>query len=420
MEKDRLRTTVVSPYPLDQKSIGGVQSYMFELRPELERKGCEITLIGPSIKNKRDNLADETLGISLGISMTNTNYKGGVSLNLPRAINIMRRIYPDVVWFHDPYASPLNTMTLLMGLALSGQDVATDALFHAYVRELTRANRRLLRIGRTSGIIKFISKGIEGRAAVSPAPAELWSKVNKDDIGKYDILPNPIDTELFTPDGPIFEDWGEDGSKILFFAGRHDKRKRLCDAVDAVGILIRSGYKIRLKVTGYGDETENVKGQVERLGLNNFVDFLGRIPDEDMPIAYRTVGKKRGVFIAPSDDGEAHNRTISEAMASGALVVATDIAGHRFSYGEEVTFGEMAKPGNPEDLAQKIKAQLDSPEETQDLRRILGVKFVRDNFALPIIAQKVVEHHERLLATRKERLVTKRGRLPPSGDIYGI
>lgn len=414
MEIDRLRTTVVSPYPLGKNNIGGVQNYIISLTPELVRKGCEITLTCPSIKDKENNLADETFGISLPISMTNTSYKGGVSLNLPRAVNIMRRRDPDVVWFHDPYASPLNTMTLLMGLALSGKkDVATDALFHAYVREFTRANLGLLVAGRISGVKKFISKGIEGRAAVSPPSARLWSSVNNDDVSKYDILPNPIDTELFTPDGPIFEDWGIDGSKILLFVGRHDKRKRLCDAVDAVAILIRLGHKVRLKVTGYGDETKNVKEQVKISGLQNFVQFLGLLSKEDLAKAYRTVGKKRGLFIAPSDDGEAHNRTISEAMASGALVIATDIAGHRFSYGEEAVFGEMAKPGNPEDLAQKIKDKLDSGEEIQDLRRILGVKFVRDNLALPIIAEKVVKHHEKLL-------VTKRGRLSSSGDIYRI
>lgn len=402
MERDRLKTAIVSPYPLDKKSIGGVQSYMFELRPELERKGCEITLIGPSIKNKRDNLADETLGISFGISMTNTNYKGGISLNLPRAINIMQRIDPDVVWFHDPYASVFNTMTLLKGLSLKTNGIATDALFHAYTSKLTWANKRIREVGNLSGIIGYICGRIEGRGAVSPPPAELWSKVNKDDLRKYEILPNPIDTELFTPVGPIFEDWGKDGSKILLFAGRHDKRKRLCDAVDALDILIRSGTLVRLKVTGYGDETGNVKRQIERLGLKNFVEFLGVLSREDLIVAYRSAGRK-GLLVAPSVDGEAFNRTIAEARASGALVVATDIAGHRFSYGEEIIFGEMAKPGNPGDLAQKIKAQLDLAQDLQDIRRDAGVKFVRENFSVSKVADKVVAHHEQLLAKHPKK-----------------
>ena len=415
MEKDRLRTTIVSPYPLGKKNIGGVQEYIISLKPELVRKGCEITLVGPSIKNRSDNLADETLGISLPISMSNTNYKGGVSLNLLRARNIMRRTDPDILWFHDPYASVLNTMTLLSGLGFLKNGTSTDAVFHAYTSNLTWANKRIREVGNLSGIIRFISGRIEGRAAVSPPPAELWSRVNKEDVREYEILPNPIDTEFFTPNGSIFEDWGENGSKILLFAGRHDKRKRLCDVVDALGILIRAGTKLELKVTGYGDETENVKKQLVRLGLKDFVQFLGLLSKEDLAKAYRTVGKKQGLFVAPSDDGEAHNRTISEARASGGLVIATDIAGHRFSYGEEVIFGEMAKPADPEDLAAKIKAQLSLPEETQDVRRALGVDFVRNNFSLPVVAQKVVLHHEKLLARRS---IARKGKLSSSGDIF--
>lgn len=411
MERDRLKTAIISPYPLDQKSIGGVQSYILSLRPELQRKGCEITLIGPSIKDRRDNLADETLGISLGISMTNTNYKGGVSLNLPRAINIMRRIDPDVVWFHDPYASVFNTMTLLKGLSLKTNGIATDALFHAYTGSLTWANKRIRQVGNLSGIIGFISGRIEGRGAVSRPPAELWSKVNQDDIEKYEILPNPIDTELFTPDGPIFEDWGEDGSKVLLFAGRHDKRKRLCDAVDALAILIRSGTLVRLKVTGYGDETGNVKKQIERLGLKNFVEFLGVLSREDLIKAYRSAGRK-GLVVAPSEDGEAFNRTIAEGRATGALVAATDIAGHRFSYGEEAIFGEMAKPGNPGDLAEKIAEQLDLPEEERKRRSDLGRIFAEDEFSTRKVAKKVVVHWETLFKNKDQRI-------PKTGTIFG-
>ena len=407
-ERDRLKIATVAPYLMGEKNIGGVQNYITSLSPELERKGCDITVIGSGARKQGENLVDETVGFSIPFSMTNTSYKGTVFINLIIAKKLMQKVDPDVVWFHDPFASPVTSITLLQGLALSRSNAVTDLIVHAYTQKLTQTNKRLIMAGNLSGVTGFIARRIDGRGAVSPPPAELWSRIMKEDADKYTILPNPINTEFFTPVGAIFEDWGQDGSKILFFAGRHDKRKRLCDAIDALAILIRLGVKAKLMIAGNGDETKNAKKQVKRLGLEGFIEFLGFVTNEDLAKAYRTVGKKRGIFVASSEDGEAFNRTIAEARASGALVAATNIHGHRFSYGDERIFGEMTEPKDPQDLAAKIKAQLDLPKELQGIRQELGVKFVRGNFSLPIVAQEVIKHHEKLLSLRKSDL-RKRG-----------
>ena len=167
---------------------------------------------------------------------------------------------------------------------------------------------------------------------------------------------------------------------------------------------------LRLKLTGYGDDTELIKRKVEDLKIGHLVEFLGVISNEDLAKAYRTVAASNGTVVASSTDGEAHNRSISEARASGAKVVATNIDGHRFSYGDEKVFGEMAKPRDFRDLAQKISDQLNLSQETTNFRREKGVLFVEKNFSVSEVAEKVVKHHEKVIKARLsgEKIIYRR------------
>lgn len=416
MEKDRFRMLAVCPYPLDQqKNVSGVSANMLTIIPELESaKGYKITLVGPNTSDGH-NEADETFGLSFPIKMSKTSYKAGVSLNLPTAKGIINRANPDLAWFHDPFAAPLSTFTLL--LAIDSKKRATDALFHAYTGNFTLSNKTIITLGTHLRFRDFVLNRLDGRAAVSPPSAKMWSLINDEKEESYDILPNPIDIKLFNPDGAVFDDWIKNNEKIIFFAGRHDKRKGLPYLINAFHELVKDDLtrhektNLRLKLTGYGDQTELIKKMVKDLGIGHLVEFLGIISTDNVAKAYRTVGVSRGTVVAPSIDGEAFNRSIAEARASGAKVVATNIEGHRFSYGDEKVFGEMAEPRNFRDLAQKIVKQLNLPQEETNLRGSEGVLFAADNFSVSRIADKVVAHHEKIINTksRVERVIYRRG-----------
>ena len=190
--------------------------------------------------------------------------------------------------------------------------------------------------------------------------------------------------------------------RIIFFAGRHDKRKGLRDLIEAFHELVKNNpnTNLRLKLTGSGDETEFLKQRIRDWEIAPIVEFLGKIPKEDLASAYRTIARSRGVVVAPSVDGEAFNRTIAEARASGALVVATNIEGQKSAYGDEEIFGEMANPGNFKDLAVKIAMQLNLPSEEINNRSEKGVLFVRGNFSVSKVADLVVTHHTKVMRSR--------------------
>ncbi len=166
--------------------------------------------------------------------------------------------------------------------------------------------------------------------------------------------------------------------------------------MDAYKLLSFGRNDIKLKITGNGQLTEQLKQKVSKDGLLD-VEFLGVLSREDLVKAYRTAD----VFVSAATGGEGFGRTLAEAMATGTLTVGTDIEGYREVIGPVVAenkgFASMAKPHNPEDLARKIAGMINLPD---DIRYILGREasaYVKNNFSWDIIADQTVEYYDQVL-----------------------
>lgn len=153
----------------------------------------------------------------------------------------------------------------------------------------------------------------------------------------------------------------------LLYAGRLTSEKGIETAIKAMTkVVFDQGLReIRLSLAGSGStEYENhLRGLVNQAGLTDYVSFLGWVPPEEMPGLLR----KFDVLLLPSIWPEPFARVLLEGMISGLVVVATPTGGTP----EIVMDGEnglLFRPGNPEDLAQKISRLADNPE----LRRKLA------------------------------------------------
>jgi len=81
------------------------------------------------------------------------------------------------------------------------------------------------------------------------------------------------------------------------------------------------------------------------------VTFLGRVSEADK----RSELASAGVMVAPNLGGESFGIILTEAMAAGCAVVASDLAAFRAVAGEA---GVMVEPGNPGVLAAAIVSLL--------------------------------------------------------------
>lgn len=126
-----------------------------------------------------------------------------------------------------------------------------------------------------------------------------------------EVVPNGVDTQRFTPEGPRSQLIDHDGPVILF-VGRLVEGKRPGIALEAFEELPQS-LNAELYVAGDGSLRSDLE---KRAGAD--VTFLGQVPYDEMPSVYRS----GDVLILPSR-AEGLPRTILEAFASETPVVAS-------------------------------------------------------------------------------------------------
>jgi glycosyltransferase involved in cell wall biosynthesis len=131
---------------------------------------------------------------------------------------------------------------------------------------------------------------------------------------RIEVVPNGVDTERFTPEGPESELIDHDGAVVLF-VGRLVEGKRPGDAIEAVTQL-PDELNTKLVVVGDGP----LRAQLESDSDGQSVEFLGHVPYDEMPAIYRA----GDVMILPSRN-EGLPRTVLEAFASATPVVSSHL-----------------------------------------------------------------------------------------------
>ncbi|MBU1164153.1 glycosyltransferase [Patescibacteria group bacterium] len=200
---------------------------------------------------------------------------------------------------------------------------------------------------------------------------------------KLVITGHGIDVELFKPGTKQV-----DGKFKILSVGRISPTKDYESMIKAVDILVDSGVK-NIKLTIIGDAGlaiqkgyfENLKLMVQNMKLQEQVEFLGPIPQIQIPKYLQN----SDLFINMSGTGSV-DKTVLEAMACECLVLTSneafkDIVGSNFMVGKD----------NPKDLAEKIKQLMNlSKEEKQQIRSKLRNEVVQ-NHNLDNLVKRITE-----------------------------
>lgn len=175
------------------------------------------------------------------------------------------------------------------------------------------------------------------------------------------VIPNGIDTTKFNP-GVRPLDKFPAAPKILFL-GRLDPRKGFVRLLAAFPLIKKRLPHALLIVVGSGP----LQAQYERMipeTLRNSVFFEGRVSADLIPRYYATAD----VYVSPATGGEVFGIVLTEAMASGTPVVASNIPG----YNEVVRHGKnglLFDVNEIHDIADKITAVLTNRSLSMSLRR---------------------------------------------------
>jgi glycosyltransferase involved in cell wall biosynthesis len=154
---------------------------------------------------------------------------------------------------------------------------------------------------------------------------------------------------------------------LILAVGRLIAKKGFTDLIRACGLIAERGKSFRCEIIGEGPLENELRGQIERLNLQNRVALSGAKPQPE--VRQRLVAAN--VVVLPSiidPDGGMDNlpTVIMEAMATRLPVVSTAIGGIPEMVVENET-GFLVEPGDAAALADAIEKLIDDRALAQEL-----------------------------------------------------
>jgi glycosyltransferase involved in cell wall biosynthesis len=206
------------------------------------------------------------------------------------------------------------------------------------------------------------------------------------------IIPNPIDTETFSPpQSAVDSRLPTPDSRLpkVLFVGRLDRLKGVHIFAEAIPIILKdapdASFVMVGRDTNTGPNNSSMKSYLESLipkEIKEKVIFTGNVERAGLVDYYR----ESDVCVAPSFYENFPN-TVLEAMSCGKAVVASNIGGIPEVIEDGVS-GLLAKIGDARDFAEKIIMLL----KNDTLRENMGVnarKRIEDRYTKAVVAREV-------------------------------
>ncbi|MFA9504396.1 glycosyltransferase family 4 protein [Natrinema sp. H-ect1] len=339
--------------------IGGVETYVHDLSKKLVGLGHNVTVVCAKVND--ETVRRETIdGIdvrrltSVG-QIANTN----ITPTLP-VVLLKEAQTADIIHTHLP--TPwFADLSVLAGLATGTPVVLTyhnDIVGEGIANHIAKIyNKTMLQ-----GTLRYSDQIIVTQPDYLEDSSHLNSK-----MGKTEVISNGVDIDYFKPkmvDTDELDRLGFDQSRpTLFFLSvldGHHEYKGLTDLLEAMALLANEDITTpQLLIGGGGEAKSKYEQRATELGINSFVNFLGRVPEEDIVSYYSAVD----LFVLPStsSDQEGFGLVLLEALACGTPVVTTNVVGIAEKVDNE-PIGTITPKEDPDKLASSIRTALSNED----------------------------------------------------------
>jgi phosphatidylinositol alpha-1,6-mannosyltransferase len=215
---------------------------------------------------------------------------------------------------------------------------------------------------------------------------------------KIHVIYNGVDINKFKPR----PDWAElrrefgleEEKKIVLFVGRLYHRKGLEILLRSIPAVIQEfgDVKFAISGTGFKKKEESLRKLAKELETEDYVTFLGYVPDEKLPNLYSA----SDIFVLPAIY-ENFPFAILEAQATGLPVISTKVGGiPEFLADNENGF--LIDPGDSAHLTQRVLTLLQDPKLAKEMGR-RGRSLIEEKFAWRLITSQVIDLYHKLLET---------------------
>lgn len=287
--------------------VGGIEKHMSLLSQKLSLRGIEVTAIVSNTTNKFEVGSIGNVNI-IKVPQWGRMASAPINPTLPFWIRRLGAKH-DLLHFHLP--NPTSVVSYLM----TGMRKPIIATYHSDI-----VRQRRLRNIYMPFLHYFLKCKVNRIIATSPVYKQN-SRLLRRFSGKCSVIPLGIETESFEekPNSlqrikKIKERYKE---PIILFVGKFRYYKGL-------HILVRAmqGVKAKLLLIGSGPIERELRAEVQQLGLNDHVEFIGQVPDGTLIDYFKACD----MFVLPSIfKSEAFGIVILEAMACAKPVISTEL-----------------------------------------------------------------------------------------------
>lgn len=263
------------------------------------------------------------------INVSGGNWK--VLLHFRKVKAILKRINPDV--FHAHYATSYGITGALCN-------------FHPFV--ITALGSDVLISPEQSKIVKTLLVWALKRADWITSMADHMSiKINS-----FIHQPNKITTLPFGIDTTVFYEMNSRNSKddsfVIVSTRNFEPVYNLTHLILAYKKIVDKIPKSKLVMIGAGSQKEEIQKLVIDLELNEFVEFKGKLTQPEIS----NVLNSAHLFVSVSKS-DGNNISLNEAMACGALCIATNIPAN-IQWIEDDVNGYLVEIDDVDELAAKM------------------------------------------------------------------
>lgn len=325
---------------------GGIETYCFELSKRFYKAYDYFAVLAPS------HPSSDAVDNELPYDVFRVPVKDSL---LPLAVPFsLLRLIPKYKFDYVFHAQWQTAMGSVLARMVTGYPRKIYAAAHA--RELLiqpfagngGSVSRLLNAGR-----KKLFKQLDNFFPVSNYTGALLNKEGVPD-NKIHVVGNGTDPEFFTPKNTtgLRQKIGAEERTILFSVCRLVPRKGMDLVLYALRELLKERDDFLYLIGGSGEDEDRLKSLCSDLDLDHYVQFLGRIPDCELPTYYSLAD----IFVMPArnnpPDVEGFGIVFLEANACETPVVGSNTGG----IPDAIIDGETGLLVDEENVTELVKA----------------------------------------------------------------
>lgn len=225
------------------------------------------------------------------------------------------------------------------------------------------------------------------------------------DRTKFAIVPYGVGVEIKRTSsselGEIKDSLGIEPNELVILAvSRLVYKKGLRYLIEAIP-QVRSARKFRVVIVGWGPLRAELEGLISRLGVEGKVIMAGGVGRDQISKYYNMAD----IFVMASIMDESGNLddqsvAITEAMACGKPIIATDWEGNRLAVKDGVN-GFIVPEKDSSAIAGALDKLIDSPQLRREMGR-QGLKLAEEEFNFDIIGRNLSQIFKDILQKRHE------------------